>query len=183
MKTLVSQVSISRARIGFSTNKRSWISKIIRWFTSSPVSHVFLVYYDPEWSMDMVMESEGGLGGSVRIVRFNPDNQDIVAVARPAYSVEAGMTRMVYQLGELYDYRGLFGMAWVLIGRWLIRRWNNPWHRSKALFCSELVSQVLLDSKYPGWSCAPSMTSPDDLYDFFMAEKQVAQTAITARSS
>jgi hypothetical protein len=155
-------------RIGFSTNKTSWISRIIRWFTKSTVSHTFIIYYDVEWEQDMVMESEGGFGGSVRIVRFNPECNSIVKIVEPKYSIEVGMRKMVDKLGEVYDYSGLFGMAWVMLGRWLRKKWHNPMHNSKALFCSELVAEVLKDSSYPGSSILdPATTTPEDLLIFF----------------
>jgi hypothetical protein len=158
-------------RIGFSTSKTSWISRIIRWFTSSTVSHTFIVYYDEEWKRDMVMESEGGMGGSVRIVRFNPASTSIVKIVTPKYDIEVGMNKMVDNLGEVYDYTGLFGMAWVELGKWLKRKWRNPWHSSKNLFCSELVAQVLRDSGYPGSEqLDPGSTDPEMLLKFFEQE-------------
>lgn len=159
-------------RIGFSTSKTSWISRIIRWFTRSTVSHCFIVYWDDEWKRDMVMESEGGLGGCVRIVKFNPDSANIVKLIAPKHDIEVGMNKMVDRLGEIYDYGGLFGMAWVEIGRWLKKKWSNPLHSSKAMFCSELVAQVLLDSNYPGASqFVPSETDPEMLLRFFQSEE------------
>jgi len=157
--------------IGFSTSKTSWISRIIRWFTRSTVSHCFIVYDDLEWGRQMIMESEGGLGGSVRIVNFNAASQDIVKLVTPKYDIEPGMRRMVDRLGEVYDYQGLFGMAWVELGRWLKKKWRNPWQSSKAMFCSELVAQVLKDSKYPGAEkFDPGSTDPQMLLEFFERE-------------
>ena len=159
-------------RIGFSTNSNSWISGVIRWFTRSTVSHCFIVYYDDEWNREMVMESEGGLGGAVRIVNFNAYSSHIVALIEPKYDIEAGMTKMVDRLGDVYDYGGLFGMAWVIFGRWLKKKWRNPLQSSKALFCSELVAQVLIDSGYPGSAMLhPPTTDPELLLRFFEEEK------------
>lgn len=159
-------------RIGFSTSKTSWISRIIRWFTRSTVSHCFIVYHDDEWKRDMIMESEGGLGGSVHIVKFNPNSSSIVKLVAPKFDIEVGMNKMVDRLGEPYDYTGLFGMAWVEIGKWLKKKWANPWQSSKAMFCSELVAQVLIDSKYPGADkFVPADTDPQMLLEFFEAEE------------
>jgi len=163
-------------RIGFSTSKTSWVSKIIRWFTNSTVSHTFIVYYDDEWKRDMIMESEGGMGGSVRIVKFNPASTSIVKMFTPKHDIEVGMDKMVEHLGEVYDYEGLFGMAWVELGRWLKRKWRNPWHSSKAMFCSEMVAQVLVDSAYPGAeSFDPASIDPEMLLEFF--EKEAAASS------
>lgn len=159
-------------RIGFSTSKTSWISRIIRWFTSSTVSHTFIVYYDAEWKRDMVMESEGGAGGSVRIVKFNPNSSSIVKLVTPKHDIEVGMNKMVDRLGDVYDYKGLFGMAWVELGKWLKKKWSNPWQSSKAMFCSELVAQVMIDSEYPGTKgMDPGSTDPEMLLKFFEKEE------------
>ena len=154
-------------RIGFSTSKTNWLSRLIRWFTRGTVSHAFIVYYDQEWKRDMVMEAEGGAGGSIRIVRFNPDNPEIVRLIDPKHDIEVGMIKMVDRLGEVYDYGGLIGMAWVEIGRWLKKKWINPWHSSKSMFCSELVAQILIDAGYPGADkLDPPCTDPQMLLDF-----------------
>lgn len=159
-----------RTRIGFSTSKSSWISRIIRWFTKSTTSHCFIVYYDDEWGRDMVMESEGGLGGAVRIVPFEVIG-GIIALITPKHDIEVGMNKMADRLGQMYDYGGLFGMAWVILGRWLKKKWANPWQSSKAMFCSELVAQVLIDSNYPGADkLTPHNTDPQMLLEFFGAE-------------
>jgi len=159
-------------RIGFSTSKTSWISRIIRWFTRSTVSHCFIVDHDDEWKRDMIMESEGGMGGSVRIVKFNPDSPSIVKLVTPRHDIEAGMNKMVDHLGDVYDYGGLFGMAWVILGRWLRKKWANPWQSSRAMFCSELVAQVLVDSGYPGAQrFDPATTDPELLLRFFEKEE------------
>lgn len=159
-------------RIGFSTDPKNFVSRVIRWFTKSTVSHCFVVYYDTEWKRDMVLESEGGLGGSVRIVKFDPDSPYIVKLITPKHSIEEGMDRVVDYLGDVYDYGGLLGMAWVILGRWLKKKWANPWHASKAMFCSELVAQVLIDSKYPGaMQLDPPTTDPELLLKFFEKEE------------
>jgi hypothetical protein len=119
----------------------------------------------------MKMESEGGMGGCVRLVTFNPDSPSIVKIVTPKYPIEAGMNKMVDHLGDVYDYKGLFGMAWVELGRWLHKKWINPWHSSDAMFCSELVAQVLRDSNYPGSEqLDPASTDPEMLLKFFEKE-------------
>lgn len=164
----------SPTRIGFSTSKTSWISCIIRWFTRSKVSHCFIVYYDEEWKRDMRMESEGGMGGCVKLSPFNPDSRSIVRMFTPKYSIELGMRRMVDNLGEVYDYVGLLGMAWVEIGRWLKKRWKNPWASPKRLWCSELIAKVMQDSSYPNAEALvkdPESVDPEQLYEFFLREE------------
>ena len=159
-------------RVGFSTSKKSWVSRIIRWFTKSKTSHTFLVYYDQDWSRDMIMEStEGGY----KISPYSKYESEVVAVFTPKQSIEVGLAKSVDWLGEAYDYTGLIGMMWVEFGRWIKRKWHNPLHSSNAMFCSEAVVRVLQDSNYPGADqFDPTSTDPEMLLEFF--EKEQAKT-------
>ena len=67
---------------------------------------------------------------------------------------------------------GLFGMIWVELGRWLKRKWKNPWRSSKTMFCSEAVARVMVDSEYPGtkgWDV--QSIDPEMLIEFFEKEQ------------
>ena len=156
-------------RIGFSTSKTSWISKIIRWFTHGQVSHTFFIYFDTDWNRDMVMEAtEGGF----KITPFS-QHGGIVKIVTPKYSVEKGLAEAVDWLGDGYDYVGLFGMMWVEFGRWLKRKWRTPLRSSKTMFCSEAVARVMQDTQYPGtgtWD--PQSIDPEMLLEFFEKESQ-----------
>jgi hypothetical protein len=152
-------------RIAFSTSKESIVSKIIRWFTKSRTSHCFLVYYDLDFDRDMVMEStEGGY----KITPFSKYESSLVAIFEPKQSIDVGLKKSVDWLEEDYDYSGLIGMAWVCLGKFLKRKWNNPFCSSKSMFCSEAVVKVLQLSNYPGSEqFDASSTSPEDLLKFF----------------
>jgi len=156
-------------RIGFTTSKTSWISRIIRWFTAGRSSHTFVVYHDVDFERDMIMEAtEGGF----KITPFSRYESSLVAIFTPKYSIEVGLRKSVDWLGEGYDYAGLFGMAWVELGRWLKRKWRNPWRDSKTMFCSEAVARIMIDSDYPGtkgWD--PQSIDPEMLLDFFEKER------------
>ena len=72
-------------------------------------------------------------------------------------------------VGERYDYSGLLGMVWVMIGRMLHRKWNNPTNSRKALFCSEMVVLLLQKSDYPNAGVLePRNTTPHDIMKFLM---------------
>jgi hypothetical protein len=163
-------------RVGFSTSK-SWVSRLIRWFSDSVVSHAWLLYFDIDFGRDMVLEST--LEG-VRIIPFDVFKRHNVVrdewVFSPQAELASGLQRAGEQLGEQYDFRGLFGMLLVVIGRWLRKRWRNPLHNPNAMFCSEFVASVLKLSAYPGtdyWD--PSSMTPDDLMEFFRRDQVVAK--------
>ena len=119
----------------------------------------------------MVLEATEGGFRIVPLDKFSQQNF-VVAVFVPKHSIEAGLKAAVDWLGEHFDYTGLVGMAFVAMGRWLRRKWNNPWASSKAMFCSEAVVRVLQASNYPGAEdMAPTGTSPEDLLEFFHKER------------
>lgn len=157
-------------RIGFSTTK-NWLSRIIRWFTQASVSHAWLLYFDVDFGQDMVLEST--LEG-VRIIPYEvfKKNNLIVKVAIPSQDLKIGLVKAGETLGSNYDFTGLFGMLWVMFGRWLRKKWRNPMERPHSMFCSEFVAQVLKWSGYPGtdfWD--PSDMTPKDLYEFILARE------------
>ena len=158
-------------RIAFSTSKDSWISKIIRWFSNSTVSHCFFVYYDEDWKREMVLEAtEGGF----RIVPYSFYENEVVKIFIPKYSIEEGLKQSIDWLTEGYNYWGLFGMSWVELGKWLKKKWKNPLRSSNTMFCSELIARVMMVSSYPGiedWDI--QSIDPEMLMDFFEEEKGI----------
>jgi hypothetical protein len=155
-------------RIGFSTSKTSWISRIIRWFTGGKSSHTAVVYWDTDFERDMIM---GATDGGFKITPFSHYEKSLVAIYTPKYPIDVGLKKAVDWLGEGYDYGGLFGMAWVELGRWLKRKWRNPWRDSKTMFCSEAVARIM-DSGYPGtkgWDA--QSIDPEMLIEFFEKEQ------------
>jgi hypothetical protein len=168
--TYLSAMSTLPVRVGFSTSKTSLVSKIIRWFTKSSASHCFFVYYDVDWKRDMVMEATQG---GFRIVPYTHYEGSIVALFTPKMSLDDGLVKAVEWLGADYDYFGLFGMAWVELGRWLKKKWKNPWRDPQAMFCSEAVAFVMIESNYPGTEDWDSQSiDPEMLIEFFKAEEE-----------
>jgi hypothetical protein len=161
------------ARIGFSTTN-ALLSRIIRRFTKSRVSHAFLVYWDVDFARDMVMEAMGRGFRIVPLDKFRRHN-DVVGVFTPRHPIERGLRCAVDWLGTDYDARGLIGMALVVVARWFtLRRRRNPFGTSRALFCSEAVARACVWSDYPGFTLDPEATTPQDLFDFFAAEAEPA---------
>lgn len=159
-------------QIGFSTHKNNILSKIIRWITKSPISHCWILYYDIQFKIEMVLESttEG-----FRILPFKTyqKQNDNIVLFNPKFSLTMGLIKAGEKLGTKYDFKGLFGSIFPIIGRWFKRKWKNPFYSSKELFCSEAVTEIMKDSKYPGSDkFDPSTTNPNDLYNFFKKETE-----------
>jgi hypothetical protein len=160
--------------VGFSTSN-ALVSRLIRYFTKAKVSHTFLVIRSPMLEEDLVIEAGWGGFQATTLRRFKKKNE-IVALLKPIVPLDKGLRDSLAWLGESYDFGGLFGMAFVLLGRWLRRKYANPLHDSRALFCSEANTLVLQASGYPGADgLAPTETSPEDLFLFMKG----AETSVT----
>lgn len=146
-------------KVGFSRSE-SIIGKVIRWFTKSEVNHTFIVFT---------------LGGYEWVLEASWFGVYIIPYER--YVLHANVTHlfeiedaklndmaMLRFIGAGYDYAGLVGMAWVMLGRALRKTWRNPWQSTKASFCSEMVASLLIEAKHPGAKeLDPRATSPEDL--------------------
>lgn len=164
-------------KIGFSTHKHNLLSAVIRWFTKSEVSHCWLLVDDPFFGAPMVLEaSEVGLR-LTNYADFKKAN-DVVFLVETPFPLDAGVHDAWGWLGSAYDFGGLFGMSFVMLGRWLKQKWGNPFASKSARFCSEAIVQILQDAKYPGSeTCVAQETGPQDLLDFLRGSGAIVSAA------
>jgi hypothetical protein len=148
------------AGIGFSTTN-GVPSRLVRLFTKSRASHSFLL---------VVLEgNEFVLQADWNGVVLTPNGQyvkDNVVVDIVPSPVPIELSKALALADTPYDYSGFVGMAWVALGRWFKKKWKNPLNSRKALFCSEMIGNLLKDA---GWAAAShldtSSLSPQDLLD------------------
>ena len=165
-------------RVGFSTPRHfNPVSWLVRLLTGSACSHAFFIYYDDEWCQDFVLEAHEFGFRVVLLARFQKKN-DIVAIFKPKTSIETGVQFVAVEyLGSTYDYGGLLGTLVLLLGRWLHRKWRNPWSSARAVFCSEAVTLALQKAGYAGADQLISQdTTPQDLLEFFTREAHRVDT-------
>lgn len=154
-------------RVGFSTDRKSWLSGLIRKLTKSQASHTWLLYKDLDWAEDIVMDAHWSGWRLIPFSDFQKQN-DIVKVVEIKHDLDPGMKLTLRWFGTNYDYAGLFKMAFVMFGRWLGRKVKNPGQSARSVFCSEAIVRVLQASKYPkSETLIPEETSPQDLLNFF----------------
>jgi hypothetical protein len=159
-------------RIGFSTGKGNPVSAIIRFFTGSRASHAWLLVHDPLFDMELVMEAHEVGFRLVPFKTFRKANR-IVAIVDPQHPLDPGVREAAKWLGSQYDFRGLFGMMFVIAGRVFRRKWKNPFRSARSMFCSEAVVRVLRASGFPDATrLSAEDTTPQDLMDFFVKEKR-----------
>lgn len=163
---------LAPTQIGFSTpNWFNPVSLLIRKITRSRASHTFFVYWDKDFEMQMVMEAHELGFRLVPFERFEKHNT-IVKLVVPKRPIDIGLRRVAQNfLASHYDYAGLVGMAVVRFGRWLKRKWNNPFKDSKHVFCSEAMTLAMQWSPgYDDFTDDPSTVDPEDLLEYFEKE-------------
>lgn len=142
-----------KIRFGFCTSDW-WVSRVIRYFTKANASHAFLILEGTDLG-DLVLEAGWDGWRFNTLARVLSGSTRLVAVVDTPPEMEipvfAAMMASRAQLGERYDYGGLLGMAVVSVGRWLGKKWRNPWHSAKAMFCSDAITaEILQPAKWPG---------------------------------
>jgi hypothetical protein len=155
-------------RIGFSTPKAfNPVSWVVKRATGSRASHAFFVYFDVDFEMEVVLEAHELGFRLIPRAHFERGNR-IVKLVSPRHAVDVGLKKVAHRyLGSMYDYAGLFGMVVVLVGRWLSRKWKNPFRGSKSVYCSEAVILAMKASAGYETLGLHSDSSPQDLLDYF----------------
>lgn len=163
--------NISQGRstlLGFST-PRSFnpVSALVRRFTASECSHCFFLYWDDDFQCDMVLESHELGFRLITWRRFVKKNR-IIALVEPAHVLDPGFLKLGEWVGSAYDFGGLIGQAVVQLGRWMQRKWRNPFRSSRAMFCSESITRCMQWAEHPeAKSFTPKETTPQDLLVFY----------------
>lgn len=152
-------------KIGFSTTN-NWVSKIIRKMTHSKVSHAW-IYFDNDsfFGFPLVLESTTEGFRIIPYEQFKKANI-VVTLVDTKIDISSALVKEAQNLGESYDFIGLIGMFFVMIGKWFKMKIKNPSHNLHSMFCSEAVVRILQQANYPGTKdLDPKNISPEDLYE------------------
>jgi hypothetical protein len=146
-------------RIGFSTAKGlpGLVSRVVSFFSGAKVSHAWLLYYDLDFREDVVMEAHE-MGFRLMSFELFKKRNNVYKIFIPKSEIDVGLPSCLKWLGTAYDFAGLVGMTWVMLGRLFRRKWRNPFRNRKAQFCSEAVIRVMQAANYSG----SKELSPDD---------------------
>lgn len=152
-------------KIGFATSP-AWISRAIRYFTRSPVSHAFVLIEGATPTGDLVLQAVA-TGWTLTTRRRFEAGATGIRYVTPRVPLDAGLDKALEWLDTPYAFAGVVGMAWVCIGRALRKVWRNPMPDPHHMFCSEGIVYMLQADGYPGADVldAPSV-SPADLLAF-----------------
>jgi hypothetical protein len=170
---------MSYGNIVLATSRSSWVSKCIRFFTSSKFSHSF-VTMPSLLGFPMCIEAESG---GVDMARFDlnySNNQDeayeVWVVNLPQATVDAALSSVISDLEEGYGFLQYPWFVWRALNRLLGRdiKAQNNWNTS-GMICSRLVVAYLkaagLQSALAGYG--DGSIAPQDLRDIMAAHPQL----------
>lgn len=126
--------------VGFSTTGGR-LSRWVRRFTRSRVSHCIVVYRSEVFGQEMVLEASGNGFRMISWRRWDRANK-LIALYRldlPAEDLRVALQRLADRLGDSYDTVSLFGFA---LRRWL-RLKKVPFNSKSKLVCSEALALFL----------------------------------------
>jgi hypothetical protein len=111
------------------------VSRAIRWVTGSATSHVTIGGVELAGADVVLQATTGGVQVTPRAALLAEN--DLVE----EYEVlgPCDVRRGVLELGERYNYVGLFGYLFVQIARWFGRKIKNPLSDPHAVVCSEFA--------------------------------------------
>lgn len=148
------------------------LSKTIQWFTNSTVSHVGITYYDETLGMQMVIHSTIYGFHIVPFSSFAKTDRIIEAYAPASPDdcrrMHMSLQKVARRIGASYDFVAIAGLVFVLLcKKWLQIKYKNPFKNPSRIFCSEMVSSVLMDmNAQPYKMFDVETTTPDDLLKY-----------------
>jgi hypothetical protein len=130
-------------RVGFSTTNSFW-SKLIKLFTKSHVSHVYIRLEDDFLGTQLVIHSDW-LGNCIdHLDTFKQLNKIVVEYEIDHPNFENVIKRNFKYLGKRYDYRLLLSHAWFIIfQKWFQRKVENPLADPFKIICVDYVIKIL----------------------------------------
>ena len=137
-------MTTSSIRFTFITSN-SLLSRVIRWMTRETITHVIIDDLQL-CGRDVVLEAVGkGVTISDRARTLEGcEVVDIIDVPTGAAFKSTVIYNVIRDnLGAGYDYTGMLGYLWVMLGRALKQRWHNPLGNAKSYVCVELAVDIL----------------------------------------
>lgn len=132
-----------RVVLGFSYGN-GWLSKIIKWFINSDVSHTYIKIKKGLMDSNICFHSDPE-GVVIQLEEtFNAENNVVEEYEIEDERVEKSITRNLKFLGKKYDYMRLVNWAWfIAFKRWVKLKMKNPTEAPGKIICVDLVIRIL----------------------------------------
>lgn len=132
-------------RVGFSSHS-SIFSKLIKFFTSSDVSHTYIRIPVPEYSTSVVFQASYFTVHYLTAQVFEA-HADIIEEYEIEVSDEQYLLSekfRVTEVGKPYSYTQILGFLWVLVNRKFGRKIHNPLSNGNSAYvCVEVVTNCI----------------------------------------
>lgn len=131
-----------KVRVGFSRTN-GIVSRIIRWFLGSKVSHTYIRLDDRFLGTPLVFHADYVGVVIVHAPLFEKQNIVVEEYEIENDSFDYAIKKNLALLGKKYDYWNLLGWAWVIaLKRWFKRKIENPIDDPKKLICVDFVLRI-----------------------------------------
>jgi hypothetical protein len=150
--------------VGFSYGNHL-ISRIIKWFIDSDVSHTYIKIKGGLMGSDVAFHADP-IGVVVHLEEvFDVENNVVEEYEIEDIRVEQSITRNLRHLGKKYHYWKLLNWAWVLtFRRWVKMKIQNPTEDPSKLICVDLVIRILNGAGVTQLECGTM--KPNDLREW-----------------
>ncbi len=124
-----------KIRVGFSTTN-SWISRTIRWFIESKVSHTYIRFYDEFLGVELIMHADWDGVVIEDAELFEKQNTVIEEFEFEDPRFKASLRKNLRLLRKKYDYWNIAHWAWIItFKRWAKIKIKNPIDDPKKIWC------------------------------------------------
>src|SRR4030042_2869142 len=125
--------------LGFSRTN-TLASKIIRLFTKSQVSHVYVRVFDKFFKVSLILHSDWGGVQFDLAEKFDMENQAIEEFIINDARLDAAIAKNLWHLGNGYAYIRLINWAWaIILKRWIVRKIKDPIMDPSKLVCTDFA--------------------------------------------
>lgn len=135
-----------KIHLGFSTTN-SIFSKLIRVFTRSDASHVYIRVYDEFLKTPLIFHADWSGVEIEHAEKFDIENKVIEEFVIDDDRLDRAIKNCLWHLGKRYNYFRLINLGlFVYFKRWFVRKIKNPTINPRSLICVDFVIYALNDS-------------------------------------
>lgn len=136
-----------KVRIGFSRTN-AFLSRTIRWFTRSNISHSYIKFYDDFLGVSLIIHAD--FPGVVIIPesKFKINNIPIEEYEIDDNRLGDSIRKNMRLIGKKYDFLNLFGWLPVIVFKsWFKRKIKNPLDDPKRLICVDFCLHIINEAE------------------------------------
>jgi hypothetical protein len=135
-----------KINVGFSTTN-TLISKIIRRFMKTNISHCYVRFSDPTFGVDLVIHADWPGVIIIPASKFDKENIAIEEFEITDSRLDLSLRNNMRLIGKKYDFLNLIGWMPVMVcENWFKRKIKNPLDDPKRLICVDFCLHITNDA-------------------------------------